>query len=463
VAAAGDPPQLTRPESRPPTRADLAPRHLARVWAPLAATFLLVTGSTPVVNASINRLPGRIHEAELAAFALLLACTIVIHSPLFVTREIAIKLSIDRAGSRRALYFGLAAATVVSAFEVVMALTPVGSWILGRFTQRPELVAMAQPAFLVVAPVPFFIAIRAVYQAHQIRADDTLWVGLGTATRLGLTAVIGLALAPRVGLDGPMLGAFCVLGGIITETVFAFLRARHSSRPPHSSTEYRVDPIRFGLPLMFANFLGVAVSLGYLRIAGMVPLEIQDFSIAGFQEVKSLHWLLGAGGFALQSLTTAKVRRRGDEHAMLRFAFLVSVGLTAAFAVVVFTPVRDWILIDALKEKAGGEVMKIAIPALAVAILMPAFNAIRFTLRGTLIARGRSRAITMVNLVSLSLVFGAISFSILPFPDNGALNAYVMWNTTTIVEIAILWRVLREPRGGLPRGSGRGEALGSPG
>ncbi len=441
-------------------RADLAPNRLVRVWAPLAATFLLVTGSTPVVNASINRLPGRVHEAELASFALLLVCMIVIHSPLFVTREIAIKLSVDTDGSRRALRFGLFAAVFVSAFEVIMALTPFGTWVLSRFTQRADLVAMAQPAFLLIAPVPFFIAIRAVYQAHQIRADDTVWVGLGTGVRIALTAVIGLVLAPRTGLDGPTLGAWCVLGGIIVETVFAFFRARHSSRPPATSTEVTMDPVRFGVPLMIANFLGVAVSLGYLRIAGMVPLDLQKISLAAFQEVKSIHWLLGAGGFALQSLTTAKVREPGDERWMLRFGLYVGAGLSMLFALVVFTPLRDFLLIDLLKEKAGGPVMAVITPALMAAILMPAFNAVRFTLRGTLISRGKSRAITMVNIVSLALVMAAIAFEVLPFGDNGALNAYLIWNIANVVEIIILWRVVGNGVRPLPRGSGRGEALG---
>ena len=70
-------------------RPDLRLGRLLAVWAPLAATFLLVTGSTPVINASINRLPGRVHEVDLAAFALFLAFIVVLHSPLFVTREIA--------------------------------------------------------------------------------------------------------------------------------------------------------------------------------------------------------------------------------------------------------------------------------------------------------------------------------------------------------------------------------------
>ena len=49
---------MQRPLQTDVPRPDLRPGRLIAVWVPLALTFLLVTGSTPVVNAAINRLPG---------------------------------------------------------------------------------------------------------------------------------------------------------------------------------------------------------------------------------------------------------------------------------------------------------------------------------------------------------------------------------------------------------------------
>ena len=435
MAAAGGGPGLTRE--------DLRLRRLLPIWAPLAVTFLLVTGSTPIVNASINRLPGRDHPADLAAFALFLACTIVIHSPLFVTREIAIKLSVDRAGSRRALRFCLAAGALVALFELVLGLTPAGAWILRAFTERESIVAGAHRAFLVIWPVPLLIAVRGVYQAHQIRVDDTLFVGLGTVVRLVFTAVLGLALAPHLNVNGPMLGALCVLMGVATETVFAVLRARAKARPPERSDDETFHPLRFGLPLMLANLLGVGAALFYLRIAGLVPDGTQDDSLAAFQEVKSLHWLFGAGAFAFQSLATAKVRTRADIGPMMRFSVLVSGALTLLFAIAVFTPLREWILVDLMNEQAGGEVVRLAVPALLVAVTMPFLNGVRFGLRGVLISRGHTRAITAANVTTLLLLTAAIRLRLLPFPNNGALNAYCLWLAVLLVEVAILARLVR--------------------
>ncbi|MHC4816495.1 MAG: hypothetical protein ACYTF8_00345 [Planctomycetota bacterium] len=426
-------------------REELRPRRLLPIWAPLAATFLLVTGSTPIVNASINRLPGRDHPADLAAFALFLVCTIVIHSPLFVTREIAIKLSVDRAGSRRALRFCLLAGAVVALFELILGLTPLGAWILGGFTDHESIVTGAHRAFLVIWPVPLLIAVRGVYQAHQIRVDDTLFVGLGTVVRLIFTALLGLALAPHLDVSGPMLGALCVLMGVAMETAFAVLRARAKARPPEHSDDETFHPLRFGLPLMLANLLGVGAALFYLRIAGLVPDDVQEDSLAAFQEVKSLHWLFGAGAFAFQSLTTAKVRTRADVGPMMRFSVLVSGGLTLLFALCVFTPLRDWILIDLMNEQAGGEVVRLAAPALIVAVSMPLLNGVRFGLRGVLISRGHTRAITVANVVTLSLLTLAIWQRLLPFPGNGALNAYWLWLGVLLIEVAVLARLVWRP------------------
>jgi Na+-driven multidrug efflux pump len=437
VAAAGDGPGLTGDALRP--------RRLLPIWAPLALTFLLVTGSTPIVNASINRLPGRDHPADLAAFALFLACTIVIHSPLFVTREIAIKLSVDRAGSRRALRFCLLAGAVVALFELLLGLTPLGAWILGAFTDQEGVVAGAHRAFLVIWPVPLLIAVRGVYQAHQIRVDDTLFVGLGTVVRLVFTALLGLALAPHLDVHGPMLGGLCILLGVLTETVFAVLRARARARPPERSDDEGFHPLRFGLPLMLANLLGVGAALLYLRIAGLVPDGVQEDSLAAFQEVKSLHWLFGAGAFAFQSLTTAKVRTRADVGPMMRFSALVSAALTVVFALCVFTPLRTWILVDLMNEQAASDVVRFANPALVLAVSMPFLNGVRFGLRGVLISRGHTRAITVANIVTLLLLTVAIGQRLLPSRDNGALNAYALWLAVLLIEVAILARLVWRP------------------
>jgi Na+-driven multidrug efflux pump len=433
----------------PGPRADLRLGRLTAVWLPLAATFLLVTGATPVINACINRLPDRNHELDLAAFALFLSCIVVLHSPLFVTREIAIKLGVDRAGARRALRFCLLAAAVISAAQLAIGLTPAGTWVLRVFSSSERVVAGAQDAFRWIWPAPFLIAIRGVYQAHQIRKDDTLFVGLGTAARLLLVALFGLLLAPRVGIPGPVLGSVAVVLGILVETVFSVVRIRHVEPLPETSTQEPLSVLGFALPLMFANLLGVFTSLFYLRVAAQVPEHVQEASLAAYQEARPLAWIFSAGGFALQSLTTAKVRDESDEGPMLRFSLIVGAGLSVALGLVVFVaPLRDWILIDLLGEERGGMVVEFAVPTLMVAVALPLLQAFRFTVRGVLISRGRTRTITVANIVTLTLVAIALAFGIVPPTENGSLNAYLVWIGVLLLELAMLVRFLYRPGDG---------------
>lgn len=374
-----------------------------------------------------------------------LSIAIVLHSPLFVAREIAIRLSRHVGGARRALRFMLGTAAVIAATEALFGFTPLGRLVAGAFASDPVVVEGAHHAFRIIWPTPFVIAIRGVSQAHQIRSDDTLYVGLGTVVRLGVTAVIGFGVAPHLGISGPVLGGLCVAFGIMVEAVVTVLRTRHVDLAEPDLDGDGPSALAFAIPLMFANSLGLLAALFFLRVAGEVPAAAQEDSLAAYQEVKSVHWLLASGAFALQSLTTAKVRREEDQGPMMRFALVVGGGLTVVLAALAFTPLRDWLLVDVMGEKAGGDVVRYAGPAFMLAAPMPLLTAIRFSLRGILISRGRSRPITLCNMVTLLIIATALAFDWRVSERNGALNAYVLWVSALVVELALLGRAAFGP------------------
>jgi len=337
----------------------------------------------------------------------------------------------------------------VSILELLLGGTELGPMLLRLFNPSADLAARAHRAFLVASPVPLLIAVRGVYQAHQIRADDTLLVGLGTLLRLALTAVVGLLVAPHLDISGPMLGALCLTIGLIAESAFATGRARARARPPERSDHPPVSVRHFALPLMFANLLGVATQYFYLRIAGAVPDDLQDASIAAYQEVFSLHVLIGAGALALQPLTTAKAHADADVAPLRRFSIACGALLSALCALLAFVaPIREWVLVDLLHEKPGGAVVLLATATLGVAAALPLLGAIRFFLRGVLISRGHTRAITLSNILVLALLACVIPLGLLPFPRNGALNAYCVWGVSLVIEIAILARAIRSSKEG---------------
>lgn len=430
------------------TREDLRLRRLLALWAPLALTFLLLSGGTPVVNKSINRLEGVDNVRELAGYSLLLGFAVFAHSPLLVTREIAIKLSVDAAGMRLSMWICGIAGASVAALELLLGFTPLGAFVLGRFTDDRALIESAHRALPLLAPMPLLVAIRGVYQAQEIRAENTLLVGLGTLCRLAVTALLGVGFGNALELPGPSLGAFLMSVGITVETLVGVLgtRYRMRRRPAPAPGVRHPKPVRFALALMLANALGVAALVFHLRIAGEAVAAWQAPSLAAHQEVRSAAWFLTAGAIALQSMTTAKAGTPEGARAMLRFACGVGLALTALFALLSVPAVRELVFVRWLDERSDGPVVELLAPALAVGALLPLLQAVRFALRGILLARGATKAITMTTVLTLFLLSLAFGFELYPAPRNGALNTAIWWAGTLVVECAVLARYALFPR-----------------
>ena len=89
--------------------------------------------------------------------------------------------------------------------------------------------------------------------------------------------------------------------------------------------------------------------------------------------------------------------------------------------------------------------VEFAKPALMLAAPMPILIAVRFTLRGIIISRGRARPITICNVVTLLILSSALAFDWSASRENGALNAYVLWLGTLILELALLFRAAFGP------------------
>ena len=105
-------------------------------------------------------------------------------------------------------------------------------------------------------------------------------------------------------------------------------------------------------------------------------------------------------------------------------------------------------LVDLLHEKADGQVVLLATVTLGVAATLPLLSGLRFFLRGVLISRGHTRAITLSNLLILGVLACVVPLGLLPFPRNGALNAYCIWVVALVVEIAFLARAAKGQREG---------------
>jgi hypothetical protein len=413
-------------------------RRLFGLWLPLAFTFLLMSGSSPIVTRGIATLPGA--KAGLAAFCDAFRVAIFLHAPTFVVRDIAIRSVRDRRSYHRVLRFTVAVSAVCTVLELVVALTPAGDWLLGEVVRTPpELVAMTKRAILPFAALPLLLSLRGVHQGVHIRGETTRWVGIGTALRLGGIAVFALVLAPHLGIEAAVMGSLCFVVALIVEVIVNTTSA-HRVSPILATRDTGEDDgtmgalARFALPLMIANLGGVLFQPLVSRVAGAAGDP--ETSKAALQVLISWVWFFSSTIFAMQALAIAHATRE-RLGTLVRFGVLVAAGFSAVFTTVaLLPPARDFVLRTIFNVHLA-DVRTFVSQALPLAIGFPILVLLRALLRGLIVRSGRTGWVMLTTAAGLLALFVLDRFGLVGGEENGTIPAVQAWLAALIAEAAI--------------------------
>jgi Na+-driven multidrug efflux pump len=426
-----------------------------RLYLPLGLTFLMISGAMPIVSVGLRWL-GTQAEADhaLAVYALAFRLTLLIHSPLFVCREIIITVSRDRASYRLAARFILAIAFASCLLDLYLALSPAGEWIFGKMTRDASLIPDARRALLIFAALPLLVAVRGVSQALLIVNDRTAWVGWSTALRLVVMSLLLMVLVPTVPYWGAALGAAAFCLGILCEAAMAHTCAWRERRglPVESAPEgsERLGALlHFAAPLMIGNVIGRVAMPLFTGLAGQSSEAAS--SIAAYALVGTITITVGAPIFALQSLVTAKATTPANRRVLLHFAFLAALVGSLILTLLCLVPsVRDPILIHLWNAPPGSRVHTFALAIFPLTPLVPWVVAANSTLRAFLIRR---RATLWTLLASTLGIGGSIlvlrCVGLGADAANRADNAYAGWMLAMLLEALAVgagYLVVRRPR-----------------
>ena len=131
--------------------------YLFKFALPLALTFLMMSGSAPIVSTGIARMHGpegeRIH---LAAFLPAFILSVFLYSPMFAARNVAIRTITDRRSLERfAIFFSAVAGLCCLIIVTVSQWEVAGVFVLQRCLGSDELTTqLAREGMLYFAPVP---------------------------------------------------------------------------------------------------------------------------------------------------------------------------------------------------------------------------------------------------------------------------------------------------------------------
>ncbi|MCU0291529.1 MAG: hypothetical protein MUF10_05995 [Thermoanaerobaculaceae bacterium] len=434
------------------TSTPLSTGRIARFWAPLAATWLMMAAEGPFVAALIARLAEP--KLNLAAWGVAIAFAMLIEAPVIMIMSAATALVRDRASfgaMRRFIYVINGGVTLVM---LALLLPPVFRLVAGRLIGLPdEVVRLAHLATGLLLPWPAAIGYRRFYQGILIGQDLTRRVAYGTLVRLGGMATVGLTVYRFTSLPGVCVGALALSAGVVLEAAATRLWARQAVRTVRSR-EPRQDAVplttarmvRFYLPLALTSLLAIGVHplVTFLVARSRMSLE----SLAVLPVVTGLVFVFRSGGIALQEVCIALLGDdRSGRHALASFAAVLAAASTGALALVAFTPAAHiWL------ERVSGlkpDLAAFALLPLALLVLMPAFEALLNYQRALLVHAHRTPPITWATGIEVAGIALVIAAGTLGFDLVGAVAAASGLVVGRLLATGYLCRVLRS-EGGCP-------------
>jgi O-antigen/teichoic acid export membrane protein len=312
-----------------------------------------------------------------------------------------------------------------------------------------RLTTLTYGALWLLAPWPAAIGYRRFFQGLLIRSGRTRLVAVGTVIRLAGMAVTALLLYHLTAFPGAWVGTGALSVGVMVEAVAARVMARATVRelldgpellrPEDGPARYSAIA-RFYYPLALTSVISLTVQPMLTFFMGRAPAPIE--SLAVFPVVNALSFLFRALGLSFQEAAIALLGRRNEHYPEIRrFTTGLAIAATAAYALIVFTPLADvwFITISGLPT----DLAAFAIAPTRILIAIPALSVLLSLQRGVLVQERRTRPITVSTIIEIAGV--AITFTLLGwyFELVGVTAATIAFTVGRVAGVGYLVPVVR--------------------
>ncbi len=420
---------------------------LARLFTPLALSWVFMALEQPALNRILNSLPD--FELAKAALYLVMALALFFESPVIDLLSTSTALSRNSANVVRLRQFCLLTMGVTIVLNGLVGFTPLFDIIATQWLSQPAAVVEAsRTPFQIMLFWAAFIGWRRCHHGFMIRSGLTRAIGVGTVLRIVVLIAVGAGGAYGLGLPGLHAVAWALLISVIAETAFTHWAAR-----PAVAQLMRQEPTgpalsfgeiaRFHAPQTATTLVimlsAPAISMALGRSAD--PVANQSAWTLAF----NLIWLMSAATYALPELVIAHGDRAEDAPVLWRFCLTVGLSLSLGLAILSVPPIGHAVFQGILGSSP--EESARALPVILMATLLPVLNGVMSFYRGMLTRVGRtmSRLYAIFAGVTSMMVF-LITGIWLQWP--GLVGASVAILAGRIFEGAVLaWAWRRAERG----------------
>ena len=318
-----------------------------RFYAPLAATSLLLTATTPLLTSAMSR---SVNPAiALAGFGVAFSFCGVLYSPLLVGQQVAAAklMSGSRFGPIQRLWLRIG--IVLSLVAVAVGFSPLGVVVFsGLMGVSGDIFDEARAAIVLLAPVPLLTALRAVHQGRLVAGHRTDPIALATGARTAVLALVAVALTVATP-GGAWVGAAAFSLGLLVETILVTGARAGADGAYHPVAVEGVEPVvtddrllRFSTPLMLNVLLWWSTPVLINSVLARSPFPAE--AIAAFFVVEAVAWFLAAPVGQYQFLSIGLVDCRRAHRAVQKWSLVLATAVALVVALVAVPRVRQAVL-----------------------------------------------------------------------------------------------------------------------
>ncbi len=382
-------------------------RKIFIFWAPLAATWLMMSVEGPLLSALIARLAEP--KFNLAAYGVAFAIALFIEAPIIMMMSASVALVEDNTSYRKLRNFTFLLNFLITVLMLVLVHPSVFFRIADRVLQlQNEVARLTHLACLFLIPWPAAIGFRRFYQGILIRQNLTRRVAYGTVIRLTTMTTTALTLFFILDVPGVVVGAAALGVGVTFEALATRLMTGRSirhllaitqrpERPPARLLSYRyIANFYFPLALTPMIALGAQPVVTFFLSHSRMALE----SLAVFPVVHSLVFIFRSMGLSFMEVTVSLMGADREGAKPLR-QFAIILGSTVVFlcSLIAFTPLSElWF------HSVSGlsiELTRFAKIPTQIFAIMPGLSVWLSYQRGSLVNAHRTKPITVATVIEV--------------------------------------------------------------
>lgn len=393
-------------------------------WAPLAATWLMMSVEGPFLAALIARLD--FPKFNLAAFGVAFSFALIVEAPIIMIMSASTALVESRDDYFKLRNYTFILNGIITGIMLIGLYPPIFYDIAEKMIGLPHEVAkLTYYSTMILLPWPAAIGFRRFYHGLLIRNGLTKRVAYGTAVRLisMSTTAVFLYLGK---MKGAYVGAFSLSAGVVSESVFSRFAVNRTLKDVLKREHGNEKKLTFSgitsfyYPLALTSMLSLGVNPIVVFFLGRSSFPIE--SLAVLPVVNSFIFIFRSLGLSMQEVIIA-ILSKGDKNIILLKNFIKNTGFAifSILLIIVFTPlVHVW-----FRSVAGlsSNLADFSIIPVKIMSVLPLLTLLISFQRSILVYVKKTSPVKWASAIEILLIVIVLLFSNLLFSFPGAIGA----------------------------------------